>query len=230
MRLFYGLFVASSGIVFMTFIKRRGLMLVLSSPSGAGKTTIVKEILKRDLEVSVSVSTTTRSARPGEIHGKDYFFVSQDQFLSMKSQDAFLENAEVFGNFYGTPKDFVNEQLQSGHDVIFDIDWQGTQQIAQRARHDLVTVFILPPSGEELEKRLRNRATDSEDVLKKRMNAASSEISHWAEYDYVIINHDLEDSVEKVHSILKTERLKRTRQDGLTDFVNNIRTLMKSNL
>jgi guanylate kinase len=213
----------------MTFIKRRGLMLVLSSPSGAGKTSIVKEILKRDDSISMSVSVTTRLPRIGEIHGQDYYFVSKETFQDMKSRNQFLESAEVFGNFYGTPKDFVYAQLAEGKDIIFDIDWQGTQQISQNAKSDLVTVFILPPSGEELEKRLQLRATDSQEVLKRRMNAASSEISHWAEYDYVIINHDLKDSVEKVHSILTTERLKRRRQDGLTDFVNTIRTLMKSN-
>jgi guanylate kinase len=214
----------------MTFIKRRGLMLVLSSPSGAGKTSIVREILKRDTDISMSVSVTTRPPRPGEVHGQDYYFVTKEDFQNMKDHGNLLENAEVFGNFYGTPKQFVDDQLKKGKDIVFDIDWQGTQQISQNAKNDLVTIFILPPSGEELEKRLQLRATDTQDVLKRRMAAASAEISHWAEYDYVIINHDLKDSVAKVHSVLTTERLKRRRQDGLTDFVNTIRTLMKSNM
>ncbi len=207
----------------MPEIERRGLMLVLSSPSGAGKTTIVKNILEKDPNIDASISVTTRPMRSGEEDGVDYFFISRERFREMIKNGELLEHAEVFNNGYGTPKKQVLDALASGRDIIFDIDWQGTQQLAQLARTDLVSVFILPPSTQELENRLKNRAQDSAKVIQQRMNEAANEMSHWAEYDYVIINQDLQKSVQQVESILTAERLRRTRQKGLTHFVNMLR-------
>ena len=204
-------------------IQRRGLMLVLSSPSGAGKSTISRQLLAKDPEIVMSVSATTRPRRPGEVNGVDYNFVDQMHFQTMVNRGEMLEYAKVFGNYYGTPRQPVEDALASGKDVLFDIDWQGTQQIAENARSDLVTVFILPPSTRELERRLRARAQDPEDVVAGRMAQASNEISHYPEYDYIIVNDDLEESVAKVRSILTSERLRRERQLGLTDFVKRLR-------
>lgn len=204
-------------------ISRRGLMLVLSSPSGAGKTTISRQLLARDNNISMSVSVTTRQPRPGEVDGKDYTFIDQTEFGIMNNRDELLEYAKVFDNYYGTPRSTVEEALGAGRDVLFDIDWQGTQQLADRARDDLVSVFILPPSTVELERRLRARAQDSEEVVAGRMAKASDEISHYREYDYIIVNHDIDVSVKRVTAILEAERLKRDRQVGLTDFVKLLR-------
>ena len=197
-------------------------MLVLSSPSGAGKSTISRELLSLDPEISMSVSVTTRPMRPGETDGEDYIFVDQEKFEQMTAAAEFLEYATVFENSYGTPKGPVEEILKQGRDVLFDVDWQGTQQLAENAREDLVSVFILPPSVDELEKRLRNRAQDSEEVVRKRMARAASEMSHWAEYDYVIVNEDVEVSVARLEAILVAERLKRDRQAGLGDFIRGM--------
>jgi guanylate kinase len=204
-------------------IHRRGLMLVLSSPSGAGKTSIARALLQRDSQIAMSVSATTRPPRPGEIDGKDYHFVAVEQFQSMVSAGKFLEHARVFDNFYGTPREPVEREMGLGRDVLFDIDWQGTQQMAQNARDDLVSVFVLPPSVEELERRLRGRAQDPEEVVRKRMAKAADEMSHWPEYDYVIVNRELEESIAEVRAILAAERLKRFRQIGLANFVNKLR-------
>lgn len=204
-------------------IARRGLMLVLSSPSGAGKTTISRLLLQRDPKLVMSVSVTTRPQRPGETPGVDYTFLDKAKFQSMIGADELLESAEVFGNFYGTPRRPVEQALAAGKDILFDIDWQGTQQLAQRARADLVSVFILPPTTDELERRLRGRAQDPPDVVNARMAKASDEMSHWAEYDYVVVNEDLVDCVTKVEGILHAERMKRHRQTGLVDFVKHLR-------
>ncbi|NQU61428.1 MAG: guanylate kinase [Rhodospirillales bacterium] len=197
-------------------------MLVLSSPSGAGKSTISKELLKRDTGISMSISATTRPMRPGETEGVEYYFVDQKKFDAMVKGGDFLEHATVFENSYGTPKAPVEKILGSGRDVLFDVDWQGAQQLAQNARDDLVSVFILPPSIEELERRLHGRAQDSDEVVKKRMAKATSEMSHWDGYDYIIINEDVETSVSQVEAILVAERLKRERQAGLVDFVRGM--------
>ena len=207
----------------MADILRRGLMLVLSSPSGAGKTTISRALLERDGNLSMSVSATTRPKRPGEVSGRDYKFVDLTKFNLMVNRQELLEHAKVFGNYYGTPRALVEASLSKGRDVLFDIDWQGTQQLAQNARDDLVSVFILPPSTEELHRRLERRAQDPADVVAERMAKAPDEMSHWAEYDYIVINRDIEDSVAAVESILAAERLKRERQVGLTDFVKGLR-------
>ncbi len=204
-------------------VSRRGLMFVISSPSGAGKTSIVHNLLKVEDDLVKSISVTTRPKRANEIDGKDYYFVSIESYQDMLVRGELLEYAEVYGNFYGTLKKTVFDTLEKGLDIVFDIDWQGTQQLAQIARADLVSVFILPPSIEELEKRLKKRALDSEEVVNKRMAEASAELSHWAEYDYVVINNDLNKSVLSVRSILQSERLKRTRQPGLVSFVSNLR-------
>jgi len=204
-------------------IVRRGLMLVLSSPSGAGKTTIARALLQQDSNLRNSVSVTTRPKRYSEKHGKDYLFVDSKQFVAMRDEEDFLEHVQVFGNYYGTPKEFVFKQLEEGFDVIFDIDWQGTQQIAQLARNDLVTVFILPPSMQILHERLKNRGEDDEVIINERMRNAAAEISHWPEYDYVIVNSDFNDSLAKITTILEAERLKRTRQVGLAEFINQLR-------
>ncbi len=197
-------------------------MLVLSSPSGAGKTTLARQLLENEPELSLSVSVTTRPARPGEIDGKDYIFVDTSTFTKMRDEGDFLEWALVFDNFYGTPQKTVEETLENGQDVLFDIDWQGAAQLSKVARSDLVTIFILPPSGKALEQRLRSRAQDSEEVVKRRMAGASNEIQHWDEYDYVIVNGDLEESLSELRAILKAERLKRQRRTGLTNFVRGI--------
>ncbi|MBW7852261.1 MAG: guanylate kinase [Rhodospirillales bacterium] len=204
-------------------IRRRGLMLVLSSPSGAGKTTISRMLLARDTGITMSVSVTTRPPRPGEVDGRDYQFISVEQFHGLAAGDELLEHARVFDNYYGTPRRPVEEVLAQGRDVLFDIDWQGTQQLAQNARADLVSVFILPPSVEELERRLRARNQDSEEVVRKRMDKAADEMSHWREYDYIVVNRDVEESVASVLAILAAERLRRDRQAGLPELVQRLR-------
>ncbi len=203
-------------------IHRRGLLLVLSSPSGAGKSTLCRRLLDDERNLSMSVSMTTRPPRSGEIDGKHYNFVDHATFDRMVAADAFLEHATVFGNKYGTPEAPVAARLREGLDVLFDIDWQGTQQLAETARDDLVSVFILPPSADELERRLRTRAQDSAAVIAQRMAKAGDEVSHWAEYDYVIINDDLDLSVSRIRTILAAERLKRRRQAGLAEFVKTL--------
>lgn len=204
-------------------IDRRGLILVLSSPSGAGKTTLSRLLLERDPNIIMSVSATTRTPRPGEVEGKDYFFVSKEDFGLMKNRREFIEDAKVFDHYYGTPKAPVDAALANGTDVLCDVDWQGAQQISQIVQEDLVSIFILPPSNAELERRLNTRAEDPPAVVSRRMAGASNEISHWSEYTYIIINDDIEASLEKIHAILKAERLKRTRQEGLLDFVKRLR-------
>lgn len=204
-------------------IGRRGLMLVLSSPSGAGKTSIAQRLLEEDLGLEMSVSATTRKRRPGEVEGQDYHFVDRDSFRIMANNREFLEYAEVFDQFYGTPAEIVMNALEIGRDVLFDIDWQGTQQIADAKREDLVSVFILPPSTRDLEHRLTKRAQDSPAVISARMAKASDEISHYREYDYIIVNHNIDIAVASVKAILLAERLKRDRQVGLTDFVKRLR-------
>ncbi|HWC63166.1 MAG TPA: guanylate kinase [Rhizomicrobium sp.] len=203
-------------------LSRRGLMLVLSSPSGAGKTTLSRRLLDSDNGIAMSVSVTTRPARKGEVEGKDYFFTSSSMFEEMVKTGAFLEHATVFGNRYGTPKEPVQLALARGRDVLFDIDWQGTQQLRQQAGDDLVSIFVLPPSHEELERRLRARAQDEESVVAARMARAGNEISHWAEYDYVVINDDLDAALVKIKTILAAERMKRGRQTGIPGFVQKL--------
>lgn len=200
-------------------IKRRGLMLVMSSPSGAGKTTISRELLAREPELTMSVSATTRPPRPGEVDGQDYFFITKEKFHQMVENDEFLEHATVFENSYGTPRAPVEAALRAGKDVLFDVDWQGTQQLAGKARSDLVTIFILPPSKGELETRLRTRAQDPEEVIQKRMAKAADEMSHYDEYDYIVVNVEVQDSVREVQSILTAERLRKVRRVGLYEFV-----------
>jgi guanylate kinase len=204
-------------------IIRRGLMLVMSSPSGAGKTTISRELMRMDDNLIMSVSATTRAPRTAEVEGIDYFFVDQDGFKNMLAENEFLEHAEVFGNFYGTPRGPVEAALSEGRDVLFDVDWQGTQQIEESAGKDLVSIFILPPSTAELERRLTTRAQDSADVVRSRMAKAADEMSHFQEYQYVIVNNDVAESVAEVQAILRAERLRRARQIGLHEFVTNLR-------
>ncbi len=203
-------------------LHRRGLMLILSSPSGAGKTTIARKLLKRDPEIAMSVSVTTRPMRPGEVAGKDYHFVDQDQFDRMVADNDFFEWAPVFGHCYGTPKAEIRAGLKTGRDYLFDIDWQGTQQLYQKAESDVVRVFILPPSLEELRSRLVGRNTDSAEVIADRMARAQAEISHWDGYDYVVVNDDVDACYAKVREILEAERMRRTRQTGLIDFVRKL--------
>jgi len=203
----------------MSEIRRRGLMLVLSSPSGAGKTTLSRKLLASDPNITLSVSATTRPMRPTEVEGKDYFFISPAEFESWVKQDAFLEHAVVFENRYGTPKGPVEDALVSGRDVLFDIDWQGTQQMKEKAREDLVSVFILPPSHSELERRLKTRAEDSDDVVARRMAKAADEMSHYPEYDYVVVNRDLDRALMQIKSILEAERARRSRLIGVGEFV-----------
>ncbi|MBA2590121.1 MAG: guanylate kinase [Alphaproteobacteria bacterium] len=203
-------------------IARRGLMLVLSSPSGAGKTTLSRRLLDSDGNIQLSVSATTRPMRPGEEHGKDYHFLSSEEFDTWRAEGKFLEHATVFGNRYGTPSHLVNDVLSAGRDVLFDIDWQGTQQLKEKKRDDLVSVFILPPSHDELERRLRTRAQDSEETVAGRMAKAADEISHWPEYDYVIVNTDIEKALADIQAILNAERLKRSRQSGISGFVGKL--------
>uniref|UniRef100_UPI0035C6FD62 guanylate kinase n=1 Tax=Hyphococcus sp. TaxID=2038636 RepID=UPI0035C6FD62 len=197
-------------------------MFILSSPSGAGKTTLAERLLTKDDEMALSISATTRQRRPGEAHGKDYYFVSEEEFTRMRDNGEFLEWANVFGHYYGTPRALVEDVLRQGKDVLFDIDWQGAQQLDEVAGEDLVKVFILPPSRDELERRLRQRAQDPEEVVQKRMAKADAEMSHWAEYDYVIVNYDLDESEELLRSILFAERLKRRRQIGLAAIVKEM--------
>ena len=204
-------------------IQRRGLMMVLSSPSGAGKTTISRRLLESDNEIKLSVSVTTRAPRPNEVDGHDYRFIDLTEFNLMVNREQLLEHAKVFANYYGTPRLPVEQTLNAGRDVLFDIDWQGTQQLAEKARDDLVSVFILPPSWRELERRLYSRAQDEPSEINRRMAKASDEMSHWAEYDYVIINRDLDQSVAAVQAILQSERLKRRKQVGLAEFINGLK-------
>jgi guanylate kinase len=203
-------------------LHRRGLMFILSSPSGAGKTTVSRMLLEADKEIGLSVSVTTRPKRAGETDGKDYIFVDRPEFERRVKAGDFLEWAEVFGHLYGTPKAEIKAGLKDGRDFLFDIDWQGTQQLYQRMETDVVRVFLLPPSIEELEQRLRSRATDSEEVIAARMARARAEISHWDGYDYVVVNDDIQACFETVRGILETERLSRARQTGLIDFVREL--------
>jgi guanylate kinase len=205
-------------------IARRGLMLVLSSPSGAGKTTLSHMLLKVERNIELSISVTTRAKRRGEKEGRDYHFIDRKAFDRMAKSSELLEYAEVFGNCYGTPRKPVESALKAGRDVLFDIDWQGTQQLRERARDDLVSVFILPPSIPELERRLHTRAQDDEDVIRNRMAKAGGEMTHWAEYDYVVVNRDLDQAFGDVRAILAAERLKRERQIGLSAFVRGLQS------
>jgi guanylate kinase len=205
-------------------IARRGLMLVLSSPSGAGKTTLSRMLLKADRGVELSVSVTTRPKRPGEIDGRDYHFIDRARFETMVKAGDLLEWAEVFNHRYGTPRRPVYAALRAGRDVLFDIDWQGTQQLREKARDDLVSVFILPPSARELERRLKRRAQDTKVVIGSRMSKAGDEMSHWHEYDYVVVNRDVGEAFSEVRAILGAERRKRERQIGLTAFVRGLQS------
>ena len=209
----------ASGKKNRTSIARRGLMFVLSSPSGAGKTTLSRMLLKADRNVELSVSVTTRPRRPGEIEGRDYRFIDLARFEAMVKRNELLEWAEVFGYRYGTPRRPVEKALRAGRDVLFDIDWQGTQQLREKARDDLVSVFILPPTIKELHRRLQRRAQDSSAIIVSRMAKAAAEMSHWPEYDYVIVNRDIDDAFGQVEAILVAERLKRERRIGLSSFV-----------
>ena len=202
---------------------RRGLMLVLSSPSGAGKTTLSRRLLAADDDLELSVSVTTRPPRAGEVEGRDYRFIDRARYDAMVAQHELLEWAEVFGNCYGTPRALVEAALSAGRDVLFDIDWQGTQQLRDAVPGDLVSVFVLPPSMDELERRLHTRAQDSDEIIRARMTKAADEMSHWAEYDYVVINRDIEQAFTDVRAILAAERLKRDRQVGLSEFVRSLR-------
>ena len=204
-------------------IRRRGFVLVLSSPSGAGKTTIARLLAERDPDLQLSVSVTTRPKREGEVEGRDYVFIDQRRFDEMVARGALLEHATVFGNCYGTPRQRVDEALAAGRDVVGDLDWQGAQQLTKTVRSDLVSVFVLPPSRAELETRLRNRAQDSAAVVAARMAKSAEETSHWSEYDYVIVNREIEQSVAQVQAIVTAERLRRQRQAGLPDFVDRLR-------
>ena len=206
-------------------VQRRSLLLVLSSPSGAGKTTISRALLERDPRLIMSVSMTTRAQRPGEVPGRDYLFVDADTFDRTAAAGGMLEHAFVHDNRYGTPRAPIEQAIAEGRDVLFDVDWQGAQQLRQALRHDLVSVFILPPSPEELARRLRTRAQDSDEVVARRLARAADEMSHWAEYDYVVVNRDIDESVRRVEAILIAERLRRERQIGLTEFVRRMRGL-----
>ena len=205
-----------------TVIARRGLMLVLSSPSGAGKTTLSRRLLELDDKVTLSISVTTRKKRPSEMEGRDYHFIDRRRFDELVEKGELLEWAEVFDNYYGTPKTPVMDALSAGRDVLFDIDWQGTQQLSETARADMASVFVLPPSIPELERRLHTRAQDDYETIHRRMSKAADELSHWSEYDYVVINDDLERAFSEVKMILVAERLKRERQPGLSDFVRGL--------
>lgn len=206
----------------MVEISRRGMMLVLSSPSGAGKTSISRRLLAEETGIVMSVSATTRPPRPGEVDGKDYYFYDPDTFAEMVKNGEFLEHATVFDNSYGTPKKPVWDALDRGQDVLFDVDWQGTRKLRESAREHLVSVFILPPSIDELERRLKGRGQDSDEVVAGRMARAKSEMSHYAEYDYIVVNDDLDASVDSVKAVLKAERLNQERQTGLVDFVRGM--------
>ena len=205
-----------------TGVTRRGLMLVLSSPSGAGKTTLTRKLLDEDKGVALSVSVTTRKMRPGEKDGRDYYFVDRRRFDAMVEKNELLEWAEVFDNYYGTPKKPVMDALAAGRDVLFDVDWQGTQQLRDKSSKDLVSIFVLPPSIPELERRLHKRAQDDYETIHRRMAKAADEMSHWQEYDYVVINHDIDQAFADVIAILAAERVKRDRQVGLSDFVRSL--------
>jgi guanylate kinase len=206
-------------------IDRRGLMLVLSSPSGAGKTTLSRKLLEAESGLEMSVSVTTRPMRSGEVDGEDYIFVSSEEFNAMRDDGDLLEWALVFDNFYGTPKSLVEKALQQGRDVLFDIDWQGAEYLTKTDHEkDLVTVFILPPSADELGSRLKGRAQDTPEVVKRRMAGASNEIQHWDDYEYVVINTDAEQSLQELKAILAAERLRRIRRTGLAKFVRSIQT------
>ncbi len=207
-------------------IARRGLLFIISSPSGAGKTTLARRLLAADSGIEMSVSVTTRAPRPGEQDGVDYHFVDRDRFETMKSRGELLEWARVFDNHYGTPRQPVEAAIAAGKDVLFDIDWQGAQQLSEKLKGDVVLVFVLPPSGNVLEDRLKSRAQDSAEIVARRMAAASAEISHWAEYDYVIVNTEIEKSAAAVQSILVAERLKRDRLLGLSDFVRDMQSVL----
>lgn len=201
---------------------RKGLMLVLSSPSGAGKTSLCKKIVSSDKNIILSVSSTTRPKRKSEIEGKDYFFSNEKEFIKQKEKNVFIETAKVFGFNYGTPKKFVENNLNEGKDILFDIDWQGTQKLSDYSISDLVSIFILPPSTDELKKRLKRRAEDSDEIVENRMSKARSEISHWVEYDYVLINEDINKCLEKILVIIEAERSKRSRQKYIFDFVEKL--------
>lgn len=203
-------------------VARRGLLLVLSSPSGAGKTTLSRKLLAMDTEVVLSVSVTTRKIRPGERDGRDYHFIDRRKFDELIEKDDLLEWAEVFDNYYGTPKKPVMDALAAGRDVLFDVDWQGTQQLRDRAPNDLVSIFVLPPSIPELEQRLKMRAQDDYETIHRRMAKAADEMSHWAEYDYVVINREIDQAFADISAVLAAERLKRERQTGLSDFVRGL--------
>ena len=206
-------------------LKRRGLMYVLSSPSGAGKTTITRALLKQNKDLIISISITTRPRRSGEVQGQDYYFIDIPEFNRMVDNGEMLEHAKVFGHYYGTPREPVETALAKGQDVIFDIDWQGTQQLSEMARDDLVTVFILPPSARELENRLRTRSKDTletETQIRERMSKSNDEMSHYSEYDYVLINQDIDKTIEQAQMILDAERLKRRRRTGMSDFVRGL--------
>jgi guanylate kinase len=203
-------------------IERRGLLMVLSSPSGAGKTTLARRLIEADAEIAMSVSVTTRPPRPGEVDGRDYHFIDDKRFKRMREGDELLEWARVFDNLYGTPRAPVEAAIKSGRDILFDIDWQGAQQLSEKMKHDVVRVFILPPSVTALERRLQTRAQDSAEIVRRRMEAASAEISHWPEYDYVIVNANIDGSLAGLKAILTAERLKGERLDGLSAFVREM--------
>ncbi len=205
-------------------VARRGLMLVMSSPSGAGKTTLSRLLLAADSNVELSISVTTRPRRLSEVDGRDYHFIDQRKYDAMARNGELLEWATVFGFSYGTPREPVERALAAGRDVLFDIDWQGSQQLIKKCRSEVATIFILPPSLSELERRLRRRAEDTEDIIRKRMEKATDELAHWAEYDYVIVNHDLDQAFADVRTVLAAERLRRERQTGLADFMRSLQS------
>lgn len=202
--------------------QRRGLMIVLSSPSGAGKTTLTRRLLSEEPDIAMSVSVTTRPPRPGEKDGVDYYFITKDKFAQLEADDQLLEHARVFDNYYGTPREPVEDALAEGKDIVFDLDWQGAQQMTEAAADDLVKIFILPPNMRELEQRLRTRAQDSDEVIAKRMSKSEAEISHWAEYDYVLINQDVDQALAELLAIVRAERMRRRRQPWMSGFVKRL--------
>ena len=203
-------------------VQRRGLMIVLSSPSGAGKTTLTRRLLSEEPDIAMSVSVTTRPPRPGEKDGVDYYFITKDKFAQLEADDQLLEHARVFDNYYGTPREPVEDALAEGKDIVFDLDWQGAQQMTEAAADDLVKIFILPPNMRELEQRLRTRAQDSDEVIAKRMSKSEAEISHWAEYDYVLINQDVDQALAELLAIVRAERMRRRRQPWMSGFVKRL--------